>query len=163
MSKVEQSPIADPISLGPYVVNLTRRWIKETIMNLPQQVFVNVSGIDPNDGATIVFAWCRNKGPEDYVLLGSGHIVNIPAHARPHGIRAGQYSVTFLLPPGSSADDVFVTDDKSGSERLTGVTIAASRGNSGAPLEVISSVPDDPAGSRISPAFRNSATLNRGN
>ncbi len=132
-------------------------------MNLPQQVFVNVSGIDPNDGANIVFAWCRNKGPEDYVLLGSGHIVNIPANARRPGIRAGQYSVTFLLPPGISVDDVFVTDDKSGSERLTGVTVTECLGHSGAPFDDGTSVADDPAGPRISPAFRNSATLNRGN
>ena len=128
-------------------------------MNLPQQVFVNVSGIDPNDGATIVFVWCRDKGPEDYVLLGSGHIVDVPANARPPGIQAGQYSVTFLLRPGCSVEDVFVTDDKSGSERLTGVTVA-DLSHSGSPPEEGTSVADDPAGPRTSAGFRSPATLN---
>jgi len=132
----------------------------ESVMNLPQQVFVNVSGIDPNDGATIVFAWCRNKGPEDYMLLGSGHIVDVPANARPPGIRDGQYSVTFLLPPGCSVDDVFVTDDKSGSKRLPDVTITAGSGTPGSPLEEITPVADESAGSRVSPAVGNVASFN---
>jgi len=33
-------------------------------MNHTQGTFVNASGIDPNDGAKIVFVWCRDKGPE---------------------------------------------------------------------------------------------------
>jgi hypothetical protein len=90
-------------------------------MNLPQETFFNVSGIDLNDGAKIVFVWSRDKGPEDYVLLGSGHVVG--AIGRPPGILIGQFSVTFLLPPGCSADDVFVTDDKNGEEHLRGVTV----------------------------------------
>jgi hypothetical protein len=90
-------------------------------MNLPQGIFVNVSGVDINDGAKIVFVWCRDKGPEDYALLGSGHVVG--AIGRPPGIQAGQFSVTFLLPSGCSTDDVFVTDDKIGKEHLRGVTI----------------------------------------
>lgn len=122
-----------------------------------QQVFVNVSGIDLNDGASIVFAWCRNKGPEDYLLLGSGHIVDVPAHARPPGIQHGQYSVTFLLPSGCSVDDVFVTDDKSASERLTGVTVTAGLGHSGIPLNEAPAVANDPAGPRTD--LRSSAAL----
>jgi hypothetical protein len=92
-------------------------------MNLPQQTFVNISGIDRNDGAAIVFVWCQKKGPEDFALLGSGHVLSLPASARPPGIEAGQFSVTILLPLDCSVDDLFVTDDKSGEERLTGVTM----------------------------------------
>jgi hypothetical protein len=90
-------------------------------MNLAQGTFISVSGTDPNDGAKIVFVWCRDKGPEDYALLGSGHVVG--AVGCPPGIMVGQYSVTFLLPPGCSADDVFVTDDKTGKKHLRGVTV----------------------------------------
>lgn len=92
-------------------------------MKLPQGAFVNVSGIDTNDGARIVFVWCRDKGPEDYALLGSGHVVGAVGCGRPPGVPAGQFSVTFLLPPGCSADDVFVTDDKTGKAHLPGVTV----------------------------------------
>jgi hypothetical protein len=45
------------------------------------------------------------------------------AVGRPPGILVGQFSVTFLLPPGCSADDVFVTDDTKGKEHLRGVTV----------------------------------------
>ncbi len=130
-------------------------------MSVPQQIFVNVSGIDANADASIVFVWSRNKGPEDYVLVGSGHVVNVPAHARPPGIQAGQFSVTFLLPPGCSADDVFVTDDKSNGERLTGVTVLGGLGNLRSPREEGISVADDSfAAHRISPAFKSSSTFN---
>jgi hypothetical protein len=98
-------------------------------MNAPQGTFVNVSGIDPNDGAKIVFVWCRDKGPEDYALLGSGHVVG--AIGRPLGIQAGQFSITLLLPSGCSTDDVFVTDDKIGKEHLRGVTVTPCSGVSG--------------------------------
>lgn len=86
-------------------------------------VFFNVSGVDPNEGAKIVFVWCQGKAPDDYALFGSGHIVGAIGSARPPGIPSGQFSVTFLLPPGRSADDIFVTDDKTGSEHLPGVSI----------------------------------------
>src|SRR5580704_2491716 len=95
-------------------------------MNLTQGTFINVSGTDPNDGAKIVFVWCRDKGLEDYALLGSGHVVG--AIGRPPGILVGQFSVTFLLPPGCSADDVFVTDDTNGKEHLRGVTVTPCMG-----------------------------------
>ena len=97
-------------------------------MNRAQGVFVNASGIDTNDGAKIIFVWCRNKGPEDYALLRSGHVVG--AIGRPPGIAAGQFSVTFLLPPGCALDDVFVTDDKNGDQRLPGVTVTPCLGAS---------------------------------
>jgi hypothetical protein len=86
--------------------------------------FVNVSGIDPNDGAKIVFVWCRDpdKGPDDSRLVGSGHVVG-PDAPRPPGISVGQFSVTFPLSPGCSADDIVVTDDKTGKDYLPGVTV----------------------------------------
>lgn len=86
-------------------------------------VFFNVSGIDPNEGANVVFVWCRGKAAKDHALVGSGHVVSAAGSALPPGIASGQFSVTFLLPPGCSAEDIFVTDDKNGSERLPGVSI----------------------------------------
>lgn len=82
--------------------------------------FLNVSGIDPNDGASIVFVWCRNKDREDPLLLSSGHVVGA---IHPPGIAAGQFSVTFPLPPGYSANDVFVTRDEGGKQALSNVTV----------------------------------------
>jgi hypothetical protein len=84
--------------------------------------FFNVSGIDPNDGAKIVFVWCRAEGQPNYTLAGSGHVVGAGA-GLPPGIRVGQFSVTFQLPLGCSTDSVVVTDDKHGKEFLSGVTI----------------------------------------
>ena len=98
-------------------------------MNLPEGTFVNVSGIDPNDGAKIVFVWCRDKGLEHYSLLGSGHIVG--AIGRPPGILVGEFSITFQPPPRCYASDVFVTDDKNGNEHLRGVTVTPCLGVSG--------------------------------
>lgn len=88
--------------------------------------FFNVSGIDPNDGAKIVSVWCRDsraKGPDNYVLLGSGHVVDAGGCAPPPGISVGQFSVTFALPYGCSADDIVVTDDKNSKEPLPDVTV----------------------------------------
>jgi hypothetical protein len=94
-------------------------------------VFFNASGVDHNDGAKIVFVWCRDRGPGGYALLGSGHLVGSIVSVLPPGISPGQFSVTFPLPLGRSADDVFVTDDKAGSEHLAGVTITPCTGVSG--------------------------------
>jgi hypothetical protein len=94
-------------------------------------VFFNASGVDANDGAKIVFVWCRDRGPGGYALLGSGHLVSAIVSALPPGISPGQFSVTFPLPPGRSAHDVFVTDDKAGGEHLAGVTITPCSGASG--------------------------------
>lgn len=85
--------------------------------------FFRASGIDSNEDADVVFVWCRNKGPDDYLLVGSGHIVRAKGRSLPNGISPGQYSVTFLLPFGCSAANVVVTDDKSGKETLTGVSV----------------------------------------
>jgi len=88
-------------------------------MNLPTGAFYNVSGIDPNEGAKTVFVWRRDKGTDDYALLGSGHVVGVLG--RPPGIQQGQFSITFPLPPGCSAEDLVVTDDTSGKEPLPNV------------------------------------------
>ena len=82
--------------------------------------FLNVSGIDPNDGASIVFVWGRNKDHRDPLLLGSGHVVGA---IRPPGIAAGQFSITFPLPPGYSASDVVVTHDESGKQALSDIRV----------------------------------------
>jgi hypothetical protein len=92
-------------------------------MHPPHGRFVNVSGVDRDESANIVFVWCRNKGPEDYILLGSGHVVRAAESARPPGIVFGQFSVTFLLPSGCAEEDVFVTDDKSGKACLPEINV----------------------------------------
>jgi hypothetical protein len=85
--------------------------------------FFRVSGIDSNDGARIVFVWCRNKGPDDYALLGAGHVVSGENFLLLPGVSVGQFSVVFALPDGCSPDDVVVTDDKNGNEPLLGVAL----------------------------------------
>jgi hypothetical protein len=77
-------------------------------MNVPEEVFYNASGIDPDDRARRAFVW-RVRGPDDCVLLGSGQLVG--ALGRPRGIKVGQFSITFPLPPGCAADELVVTDD----------------------------------------------------
>ena len=86
--------------------------------------FFRVSGIDPNDGARIVFVWCRDiKSPHTYLLLGSGHVVGGEGLFLPSGVSVGQFSVVFSLPYGCSPGDVVVTDDKNGDEHLLDVTV----------------------------------------
>jgi hypothetical protein len=87
--------------------------------------FFNVSGIDPNEGARIVFVWCRDKDADDYVLLGSGHPVSAVGCAPPPGITVGQFSITFPLPPGCSAGNIVVTGGKNGKEPLPDVTVTS--------------------------------------
>jgi hypothetical protein len=89
------------------------------------QTFVNVSGIDQNEGARVVFVWCRHKEAGDHVLLGAGHVVGAAPDCRPPGVLAGQFCVTLPLPAGRSADDVFVTDDVRGSEHVRGILVSA--------------------------------------
>jgi hypothetical protein len=70
----------------------------------------SASGVDPNQGATKVFVWCRDKASErGLILLGSGGVVP-PAAALP-GVRPGEFRVSFQLPSGYSADSIVVTDD----------------------------------------------------
>jgi hypothetical protein len=85
--------------------------------------FFNVSGIDPNDSARAVFVWCRDKDPDKDLFLGSGHLVNVAECTLPPGIKAGQFSVTFLLPHECSACNIVVTDDTDDTEPLPNVTV----------------------------------------
>lgn len=85
--------------------------------------FFNVSGVDPNEGAKIVFVWGHDGNTEASLLLGSGHIVRADSGARPPGIATGQFSVTFLLPSACLAGDVVVTDDVVGAGRLNEIVI----------------------------------------
>jgi len=112
-------------------------------MSLSQSMFVNISGIDTNKDANSVFVWGRREGSQDYELLGSGQVVGSVPGGRPPGISIGQYSVTVLLPAACSESDVFVTDDRSGRERLSGVSIRPCVGASDAPPSggVISGAP----------------------
>jgi hypothetical protein len=76
--------------------------------------FINASRVHLANDAKIIITLCRNKWPEDHILLGSGHVASAIASARPPDAPAGRSGVTFLTPPGFSADDVVVTDDKNG-------------------------------------------------
>ncbi len=89
-------------------------------MNISGEVFYNASGIDLDDRAKRVFVW-HIRQPDDYVLLGSGHLVG--ALGRPKGILAGQFSVTFPLPPGCAQNELAVTDDANGKTHLPGVIV----------------------------------------
>ena len=89
------------------------------------QNFVNISGIDQNEGASVVFVWRRHKGAGMHALLGTGHVVKGAPDSRPPGVLAGQFCVTLPLPTGCSVDDVFVTDDMRGQERLRGIRVSA--------------------------------------
>jgi hypothetical protein len=84
--------------------------------------FYRVSGVDQNEGAKIAFVWCRAEGQEGLTLVGSGHIVDAEGDLPP-GIRAGQFAVSFLLPPGCSADSITVTDNRNSKEFLPDVTV----------------------------------------
>jgi hypothetical protein len=89
-------------------------------VNVPGESFYNASGIDTNDRAKMVFVR-RVKGPDDCVLLGSGHLVG--ALDMPKGTQAGQFGITFPLPPGCKADELVVTDDTIGKARLPNVIV----------------------------------------
>jgi hypothetical protein len=97
--------------------------------------FFRASGIDANDGAKVVFVWCRSEAQGSPLLVGSGHIVSAGV-SLPPGIRLGQFSVTFLLPPGYSADNVVVTDDTDGKIFLPDVTVTDCSTSVGAHLGV---------------------------
>lgn len=92
-------------------------------MTVPQGNYYNVTGVDPNEGARIVFVWARTQDSGSKVLLGSGHVVGAVGCGRPPGVPIGQYCVTFPLPPGSAADDVVLTDDKNADVHLSDVTL----------------------------------------
>ena len=85
--------------------------------------YFNVSGIDRNEGASIVFVMCRSAASEGYVQVGSGHLVGANGAYIPPGVQAGQYCVTFRLPSGCSASSIVVRDDKNDKEFLNDVKV----------------------------------------
>jgi hypothetical protein len=121
------------------------------------QTFVNVSGIDQNEGASVVFVWCRQKDAGDHSLLGTGHVVGAASDSRPPGVLAGQFCVTLPLPPGCSVDDVFVTDDVRGLEGVRRIQVSACVPRSGSlPHEAASGAAGRPEISRT----HSSASIN---
>jgi hypothetical protein len=86
--------------------------------------YVSVSGIDQNEDAETIFVRHCNGNPEDALLLGAVSGVG-GSHLLP-GIQVGQFSITFLLPDGCSADNIVVSRDKSKTELVSGVTITRS-------------------------------------
>lgn len=84
--------------------------------------FFRVSGLDPHDSANIVFVWCRVRGQDNRILVGSGHVVTAGSGVPP-GIRPGQFCVVFRLPPDCSADSIVVTDDKDGKVILPDISV----------------------------------------
>jgi hypothetical protein len=83
-----------------------------------------VSGIDPDPEARDVFVWHHDRAAGKFVLLGTGRIVGSGGSFTPPGVPRGQYRVTFNLRPEVSTDDIHVTDDRSGNQFLSGVTVA---------------------------------------
>jgi hypothetical protein len=74
--------------------------------------YFNVSGVDRNEGARVVFVMCRSGAADGYVRVGSGHIVGVDGGFVPPGIEAGQFRITFRLPYGCSPSTIIVKDDK---------------------------------------------------
>ena len=82
-----------------------------------------VSGIDPNPEAQDVFVWYHDRATDQYSLLGSGRIVGSAGSFVPPQVARGQYRVTVRAKEDVSSDDIRVTDDKSGKNFLSDVTI----------------------------------------
>ena len=94
--------------------------------------YFNVSGIDRNEGAGVVFVMCRSAASEGgYVQVGSGHIVGANGGFVPPGVQAGQYSVTFQLPHGCASDSIVVRDDKNDKAFLKDVKVIPCEVSSG--------------------------------
>ena len=83
-----------------------------------------VSGVDPNPEARNVFVWYHDRLSNKYILLGSGGIVGSGGSFVPPGIIKGQFRVIFLLTEEHAIEDIHVSDDKSGKEFLSDITIA---------------------------------------
>jgi hypothetical protein len=124
-------------------------------MQQPLQNFFNVSGVDSNPGATIVFVWCRDKNTDKHVLVGSGHVVGEFGCGRPPGVPIGQFSITFPLPAGCSVADVFLTNDHESDGHLSTFVITAC-----ATGGVLSSVEANSFGKRAANAGSTPASLN---
>lgn len=84
--------------------------------------FFQVSGIDADKAASMVFVWCRAGKQDDYALVGSGHVVRADG-ALPPGIQVGQFSVVFSLLSSYSADEIVVTDDRNDKQFLPNVSV----------------------------------------
>ena len=82
-----------------------------------------ISGIAPNSEAQDVFIWHHDRATDQYSLLGSGRIVGSAGSFVPPGVARGQYRVTVGAREGVSTDDIRVTDDESGKNFLSDVTI----------------------------------------
>jgi hypothetical protein len=85
--------------------------------------YFNVSGIDQDEDAETVFVRYHKGDPDDDILLGSGRVVGLGGGSLLPGIQVGQFSITFLLPDGGSADNIVVSRDNSGKELLSGVVL----------------------------------------
>ena len=89
-------------------------------MSVPREDFNNASGINRDSRTKMALVW-RLRGPNNYLPLGSDHLVGALGH--PKGIQAGQFSITFALPTARAADEVVVTDDANGASRLPAVIL----------------------------------------
>lgn len=70
----------------------------------------------------MAYVWCRVAHQENPVLVGTGHIVGNEG-TQPPGIRAGQFAVSFQLPPACIADSIVVTDSRDSKAFLENVTV----------------------------------------
>jgi hypothetical protein len=82
-----------------------------------------VSGIDPNPEAQDVFVWHHDRATDQYSLLGSAPVVGSAGSFVPPQVVRGQYRVTIRAKEVVSSDDIHVTDDRSGKNFLSDVTI----------------------------------------
>lgn len=95
------------------------------------QDYFTVSGIDRNEGASIVFVMCRSAASDDYVQLAKGHIVGANGAYVPPGVQRGQYTVTFQLPVGCAPSNIVVADDKNAKAFLKDVKVSHCETSSG--------------------------------
>jgi hypothetical protein len=120
--------------------------------------YFNVSGIDQNEDAEIVFVRYRSEDQEVDILLGSGRVVGggilLP------GIQVGQFSITFRVPNGCLVDNIVLSRDKGGKELLSGATLTRCLIRAEAPSGG-TIVPDNPP-MRTGGASASSHSINRG-
>ncbi len=83
-----------------------------------------VTGLDPKEGASVVFVWSHDRVSNELMLLGAGHTVGIDT-VRPVGIETGQFAVTFLLPQNCTKEGIIVTGDKEGKQIIPRINLTA--------------------------------------